>query len=150
MRWWGHPAFAAAATVCRPDAAWTCDSGDMWAPLDVSLAMRSNVVTQTCAAWLSSHPETGYDKKTRGAASTAFVDKLQIDKVDLVTHDIGNMVGYAFVSQYPDRVTPMVVMMRRWPASVRRSSSHRSWRRISAVQAIDAGREVASHLSIAV
>jgi pimeloyl-ACP methyl ester carboxylesterase len=30
--------------------------------------------------------------------------------LQLVTHDIGNMVGYAFAAQYPDRVTRWVVM----------------------------------------
>src|SRR5262245_11479942 len=35
---------------------------------------------------------------------------LKIDKIDLVTHDIGNMVGYAFAAQYPDRVTKFVLM----------------------------------------
>ena len=29
---------------------------------------------------------------------------------DLVTHDIGNMVGYAFAAQYPSRITRFVVM----------------------------------------
>jgi pimeloyl-ACP methyl ester carboxylesterase len=27
-----------------------------------------------------------------------------------VTHDIGNMVGYAFAAQYPDRVVRFVLM----------------------------------------
>jgi pimeloyl-ACP methyl ester carboxylesterase len=31
--------------------------------------------------------------------------RLKIDRADLVTHDIGNMVGYAFAAQYPTRVT---------------------------------------------
>ena len=29
---------------------------------------------------------------------------------DLVTHDIGNMVGYAFAAEHPDRVTKFVIM----------------------------------------
>jgi pimeloyl-ACP methyl ester carboxylesterase len=35
---------------------------------------------------------------------------LRIEKADLVTHDIGNMVGYAFAAQYPARVTRWVAM----------------------------------------
>ena len=31
-------------------------------------------------------------------------------KADLVTHDIGNMVGYAFAAQYPTRITKWVVI----------------------------------------
>jgi pimeloyl-ACP methyl ester carboxylesterase len=38
------------------------------------------------------------------------MDKLNIDKADFVTHDIGNMVGYAFAAQFPARVTRWVVI----------------------------------------
>jgi pimeloyl-ACP methyl ester carboxylesterase len=38
------------------------------------------------------------------------LDALSIDKVDLVTHDIGNMVGYALAAQYPSRVTRFVLI----------------------------------------
>jgi pimeloyl-ACP methyl ester carboxylesterase len=38
------------------------------------------------------------------------LDAFKIQKADLVTHDIGNMVGYAFAAQWPDRVTRWVVM----------------------------------------
>ena len=38
------------------------------------------------------------------------LDALGIEQADLVTHDIGNMVGYAFAAQYPDRVTRFVLM----------------------------------------
>jgi pimeloyl-ACP methyl ester carboxylesterase len=59
---------------------------------------------------LSSRPETGYDKKTQGGDMARVLDHLKIDHVALVTHDIGNMVGYAFAAQYPDRVTRWVAM----------------------------------------
>ena len=35
---------------------------------------------------------------------------VKIDKTDLVTHDIGNMVGYAFAAQYRDRVGRFVLI----------------------------------------
>jgi pimeloyl-ACP methyl ester carboxylesterase len=38
------------------------------------------------------------------------LDHLDIWKADLVTHDIGNMVGYAFAALYPERVTRWVAM----------------------------------------
>jgi pimeloyl-ACP methyl ester carboxylesterase len=38
------------------------------------------------------------------------LDALSIEKVDLVTHDIGNMVGYAFAAQYRSRVTRFVLI----------------------------------------
>src|SRR5262249_6744355 len=59
---------------------------------------------------LSSRPASGYDKKTQAADVAGVLDALKIDKIDLVTHDIGNMVGYAFAAQYPDRVTKFVLM----------------------------------------
>ena len=38
------------------------------------------------------------------------IDALGIERADLVTHDIGNMVGYAFAAQYPTRVARFVLM----------------------------------------
>jgi len=38
------------------------------------------------------------------------LDSLNLGRVDLVTHDIGNMVGYAFAAQNRDRVTRFVIM----------------------------------------
>jgi pimeloyl-ACP methyl ester carboxylesterase len=87
------------------------DTGDMWAPLASALiASRTLVVPDLRGMGLSSHPERGYDKKTQGQDVARLLDRLRIDKVDLVTHDIGNMVGYAFAAQYPARVTRWVVM----------------------------------------
>jgi pimeloyl-ACP methyl ester carboxylesterase len=86
-------------------------TGDMWAPLAETL-MRDHaiVVPDLRGMGLSSHPEDGYDKKTQGGDVAHVLDQLKIQKVDLVTHDIGNMVGYAFAAQYPDRVTRWVAM----------------------------------------
>ena len=38
------------------------------------------------------------------------MDALKVNRADLVTHDIGNMVGYALAAQYPERVTKWVVI----------------------------------------
>ncbi|MER8482072.1 alpha/beta hydrolase [Mesorhizobium sp. M1322] len=38
------------------------------------------------------------------------LDALKIDRADLVTHDIGNMVGYAFAIQHPGRTTRFVLI----------------------------------------
>jgi len=38
------------------------------------------------------------------------MDALKVQKADLVTHDIGNMVGYALAAQYPVRGTRWVVI----------------------------------------
>jgi pimeloyl-ACP methyl ester carboxylesterase len=87
------------------------DTGDMWAPLAKSLVgSRTVVVPDLRGMGLSSHPDRGYDKKTQGHDVARVLDRLAIDKADLVSHDIGNMVGYAFAAQYPARVTRWVVM----------------------------------------
>jgi pimeloyl-ACP methyl ester carboxylesterase len=59
---------------------------------------------------LSERPAGGYDKKTQGQDIAGILDALKIEKADLVTHDIGNMVGYAFAAQHPDRVTKFVLI----------------------------------------
>jgi pimeloyl-ACP methyl ester carboxylesterase len=59
---------------------------------------------------LSSQPAGGYDKKTQGVDIAMVMDKLNVQKADLVTHDIGNMVGYALAAQYPDRITKWIVI----------------------------------------
>jgi pimeloyl-ACP methyl ester carboxylesterase len=87
------------------------DTGDMWAPVAAALAKdRSVVVPDLRGMGLSSHPETGYDKKTQARDIARVLDRLNIDKAALVTHDIGNMVGYAFAAQFPARVTRWVII----------------------------------------
>jgi pimeloyl-ACP methyl ester carboxylesterase len=87
------------------------ETGDMWAPLAAELAPRHAVVVPDLRGiGLSSRPASGYDKKTQAGDIAGVLDALKIDKADLVTHDIGNMVGYAFAAQHPDRVTKFVLM----------------------------------------
>jgi pimeloyl-ACP methyl ester carboxylesterase len=87
------------------------ETGDMWAPLAAELASDRKVVAPDLRGMgLSSRPEGGYDKKTQGRDIAGVLDALKIDRTDLVTHDIGNMVGYAFAAQYPARVTRFVIM----------------------------------------
>jgi pimeloyl-ACP methyl ester carboxylesterase len=88
------------------------DSGDMWQPLAVAMMRDHTVVVPDLRGMgLSSHPDTGYDKKTEARDLAQVLDSLKISgPVQLVTHDIGNMVGYAFAAQYRGRVTRWVAM----------------------------------------
>ena len=87
------------------------ETGDMWAPLAAQLVHNHTVIVPDLRGiGLSSHPPGGYDKKTQGEDVAGVLDALKIGKVDLVTHDIGNMVGYAFAAEHPDRVTKFVIM----------------------------------------
>jgi pimeloyl-ACP methyl ester carboxylesterase len=87
------------------------DTGDMWAPVAAALAANHTVIVPDLRGMgLSSHPEGGYDKATQAHDIAAVMDALKVDRAALVTHDIGNMVGYALAAQYPDRVARWVVI----------------------------------------
>jgi pimeloyl-ACP methyl ester carboxylesterase len=87
------------------------DTGDMWAPLAKALVRDHTVVVPDLRGMgLSSRPAGGYDKKIQAQDVARLLDKLGIQKADLVTHDIGNMVGYAFAAQFPDRVTRFIAL----------------------------------------
>jgi pimeloyl-ACP methyl ester carboxylesterase len=87
------------------------DSGDMWQPLAILMVKTHTVIVPDLRGFgLSSHPQSGYDKKTQAQDVAQVLDQLKVTNVDLVTHDIGNMVGYAFAAQYPARVNRWVAM----------------------------------------
>src|SRR5216684_4062244 len=86
-------------------------TGDMWAPLAIVLAKDHTVIVPDLRGMgMSDHPDTGYTKKNQAVDIAGIMDALKVQKADLVTHDIGNMVGYALAAQYPDRVTRWVVI----------------------------------------
>jgi pimeloyl-ACP methyl ester carboxylesterase len=87
------------------------DTGDMWVPLASALYKNHTVIVPDLRGMgLSSQPKGGYDKKTQAADIAMVMDKLGVHKADLVTHDIGNMVGYALAAQYSDRITNWVII----------------------------------------
>jgi pimeloyl-ACP methyl ester carboxylesterase len=87
------------------------DTGDMWAPLAKALYKNHTVIVPDLRGMgLSSQSKGGYDKKTQATDIAMVMDMLKVHKADLVTHDIGNMVGYALAAQYPDRLTKWVVI----------------------------------------
>jgi pimeloyl-ACP methyl ester carboxylesterase len=76
------------------------DTGDMWAPLAVALARDHTVVVPDLRGMgLSSHPASGYDKRTQAADVRA-----------VVGHDLGTMVAYAYAARYPEKTEKLVVM----------------------------------------
>jgi pimeloyl-ACP methyl ester carboxylesterase len=87
------------------------DTGDMWAPAAAALVKNHMVVVPDLRGMgLSTHPERGYTKKNQAVDIAGVMDALKIASADLVTHDIGNMVGYALAAQYPTRITKWVVI----------------------------------------
>jgi pimeloyl-ACP methyl ester carboxylesterase len=84
-------------------------TGDMWVPLASVLAADHTVIVPDLRGLgLSSKPTGGYDKKTQSHDVAGIMDALSLSHADFVTHDIGNMVGYAFAVGFPDRVTRFV------------------------------------------
>jgi pimeloyl-ACP methyl ester carboxylesterase len=87
------------------------DTGDMWAPAAAALAHDHTIIVPDLRGMgLSAHPDGGYAKKNEAADIAGVMDALKVEKADLVTHDIGNMVGYALSAQYPGRITKWVVI----------------------------------------
>lgn len=87
------------------------ETGDMWVPLAADLARDHTVVVPDLRGMgLSEHPAGGYDKKNQGRDIAGVLDELKIDRAALVTHDIGNMVGFAFAAQYRNRVSRFVLI----------------------------------------
>src|SRR5262245_60484110 len=87
------------------------DTGDMWAPLAVVLAKDHMVIVPDLRGMgLSDHPDTGYTKKNQAVDIVGVMDALKVEQAALVTHDIGNMVGYALAAQFPARITRWAVI----------------------------------------
>lgn len=87
------------------------DTGDMWAPIAAKLVKDHTVVVPDLRGMgLSAHPDTGYTKANEARDIAGVMDVLHVQTAQLVTHDIGNMVGYALIAQFPARITKWVVI----------------------------------------
>src|SRR6201987_5666830 len=70
------------------------DTGDMWVPLaEILVKDHAVIVPDLRGMGLSSHQDGGYEKTAQARDLARILDKLGIQNVALVTHDIGNMVG---------------------------------------------------------
>lgn len=87
------------------------ETGDMWVPMAVDLARDHTVIVPDLRGLgLSSKPAGGFDKKTQAGDVAGVLNQLHIDRTDVVAHDIGNMVAYAFAAQNPGRVGKLVLI----------------------------------------
>jgi len=87
------------------------DTGDMWAPIAAKLVADHTVIVPDLRGMgLSAHPDSGYTKANEARDIAGVMDMLKVGNAQLVTHDIGNMVGYALVAQYPARISKWVVI----------------------------------------
>ena len=87
------------------------ETGDMWVPLAAALMAKHRVIVPDLRGMgLSDHPAGGYDKATQARDIAAILDSLKVDRFALVTHDIGNMVGFALATQQPNRITRFAIL----------------------------------------
>ena len=87
------------------------ETGDMWAPMAADLAKDHTVIVPDLRGMgLSTKPAGGYDKKNQAGDVAGVLDALKVEKTDIVAHDIGNMVAYAFAEQNQKRVTRLVLI----------------------------------------
>jgi pimeloyl-ACP methyl ester carboxylesterase len=87
------------------------ETGDMWVPLAEDLARDHRVIIPDLRGLgLSAKPAGGFDKKNQAGDVLGVLEKLQVKEADVVAHDIGNMVAFAFAELHPDMVRRLVVI----------------------------------------
>jgi pimeloyl-ACP methyl ester carboxylesterase len=87
------------------------ETGDMWVAMAADLARNHTVIVPDLRGLgLSAKPAGGFDKKTQAGDVTGVLDALRIQRVDVVAHDIGNMVAWQFAAQHPDRRRRIVLI----------------------------------------
>lgn len=83
----------------------------MWVPLMAELSKTHTVIAPDMrGSGETDAPDTGYTKAAMARDMHAFVEKFGLKKVDVVGHDIGLMVAYAYAAQYPQDVGKIVLM----------------------------------------
>lgn len=83
----------------------------MWKPIMPVLAERFTVIAPDLPGiGDSSIPADGLDMKTAAIRIHALTQSLGFSKAEVVGHDIGLMVAYAYAAQFPSEVGKLVVM----------------------------------------
>lgn len=83
----------------------------MWKPIIPLLAKRFTVIAPDLPGIGDSDiPAAGLDMKSAATTMHALVRSLGVEKAEVVGHDIGLMVAYAYAAQFPSEVTKLVVM----------------------------------------
>ena len=83
----------------------------MWRPIIPVLAERFTVIAPDLPGiGDSAIPNDGLDMKTAAIRMHGLARSLGVQKAEVVGHDIGLMVAYAYAAQFPAEVTKLVVM----------------------------------------
>ena len=87
------------------------ETSHMWLPLIAELAPTHTLIAPDLrGAGQSSTPADGYTKAAMAQDIHALVRKLGFERIQIVGHDIGLMVAYAYAAQYPDEVDRIALM----------------------------------------
>ncbi len=87
------------------------ETSRMWRPLMPLLADRFSIIAPDLPGIGDSGiPSDGLDMKTSAIRIHALVRSLGIEKAEVVGHDIGLMVAYAYAAQFPTEVSKLVLM----------------------------------------
>jgi pimeloyl-ACP methyl ester carboxylesterase len=87
------------------------ETATMWKPIIPLLAERFTVIAPDLPGiGDSSIPADRLDMKNAATRVHALVRTLGVEKAEVVGHDIGLMVAYAYAAQFPSEVTKLVVM----------------------------------------
>lgn len=82
-----------------------------WHRIIPALAERYTVIAPDLrGAGDSGRPVGGYDKRTMADDVFRLVGQLGFDRIDLVGHDIGLMVGYAYAAAHPEAVRRLALL----------------------------------------
>src|SRR6202165_3556016 len=83
----------------------------MWKPIIPTLAGRFTVIAPDLPGIGDSDiPASGLDMKSAAIRIHDLAKSLGVQKAEVVGHDIGLMVAYAYAAQFPTEVTKLVVM----------------------------------------
>jgi pimeloyl-ACP methyl ester carboxylesterase len=83
----------------------------MWIPLFADFGKDYTIIAPDIRGLGdSSRPPSGYDKKTAAVDIRELVKSLGYERIDLVGHDIGLMVAYAYAAQYPNEVEKLALL----------------------------------------
>jgi pimeloyl-ACP methyl ester carboxylesterase len=87
------------------------ETSRMWRPIMGSLGTRFTVIAPDLPGIGDSGiPTDGLDMKTAATRMHDFARALGVEHAEVVGHDIGLMVAYAYAAQFPTEVTKLVVM----------------------------------------
>ncbi len=87
------------------------ETSNAWRKVIPALAQHYQVIApdlRGCGE--SDRPDAGYDKRTVAEDIHQLVAKLGLQAINLVSHDVGMMVGYAYASAFPKEVKRLVLM----------------------------------------